>query len=144
MIIGFTGTQQGISSRQSDGFVHVLTRLGHLVTEFHHGDCVGADAEAHVLVRALCPNARIVIHPPDVDVKRAWCIGDEILTPLPYLDRNTAIVNVSDVLIAAPAGPEHRRSGTWSTIRRSRNANQPHFICWADGTIEKKLLSVAS
>ena len=46
-----------------------------------------------------------------------------------YKDRNQAIVDASDELVAFPAFPEShpnaRRSGTWQTVRMARRANLP-------------------
>jgi hypothetical protein len=86
--------------------------------ELHHGDCVGADADAHAIARAL--RARVVVHPPWVTKKRAFCHGNETRDPLPYLERNHHIVDETDMLIATPRGPELLRSGTWATVRYAR------------------------
>ena len=122
MKIGFTGTQQGMTTRQRFELRDQL--IAFQATEFHHGDCIGADAEAHEIAKAL--GLRIVIHPPESDAKRAFCEGyDEIRSPLPYLIRNLNIVNETSVLIATPAeASERTRSGTWSTVRRGRKAGK--------------------
>jgi hypothetical protein len=94
-----------------------LSQLG--VTELHHGDCVGADAEAHEIARTL--GAVVISHPPDKDDRRAFCGADEMLPPAPYLMRNRAIVDSVKVLVAAPASDhEVLRSGTWATVRYAR------------------------
>src|SRR6266851_3665315 len=96
------------------------------VTELHHGDCVGSDAEADKL--ALEMHARIVLHPPTDGKYRAYCnAGREGITAyelrlaLPYLERNREIVREGvDGLIATPKDftrPTHLRGqGTWTTI----------------------------
>jgi len=41
--------------------------------------------------------------------------------PTPYLSRNRAIVDETEMLIATPAEfTEQQRSGTWSTVRYAR------------------------
>ena len=129
MKIGFTGTQQGMTEEQR---VHLANNmLIEIVTadeniEFHHGDCIGADAEAHELVRVLFPYATIVIHPPSNPSKRAYCRGDLVLPTKTYLDRNHDIVNSVDYMFATPKEPEEvLRSGTWATIRYARKKNVP-------------------
>lgn len=102
--------------------------------EFHHGDCVGADAEAHDLAIALA--ATIVIHPPTNSLSRAHCKGDDSRAPKPYLDRNRDIVDETDVLVAAPADmTEQPKGGTWYTIRYARKQGRVINIVWPDGKL---------
>jgi hypothetical protein len=129
MILGFTGTQEGMNATQKALFVGVLARLCPAV--FHHGDCVGADAEAHALVRQHAPRCRIEIHPPTDESKRAFCDGDKIWPARPYLARNKNIVFFSDELVATPKSrTEELRSGTWSTVRYARKALKRVHMVW--------------
>lgn len=129
MILGFTGTQEGMTVLQKAMFVGVLSRL--CPVQFHHGDCIGADADAHALVRKHAPKCFIVIHQPDDDSKRAWCDGHKVIPPKPYLIRNRAIVGCCDELAAAPRSRvEELRSGTWSTIRAARRSGKPIHMVW--------------
>lgn len=139
MILGFTGTQVGMTAPQLAALKRVLRVYN--PTEFHHGDCIGADAQAHESV-ALYTLAHIVIHPPVDERKRAWCnivkVSPEqrVLEPKPYLVRNKDIVNASEGLLATPKGPEELRSGTWSTIRYARKCSKKVLIVWPDGSEE--------
>ena len=77
MIIGFTGTRYGMTQSQALQLTQLLAELHsqHGVQEFHHGACVGSDAEAHRLIRngsagkphgwpyLSLPGVRIVCHP---------------------------------------------------------------------------------
>lgn len=127
MKVGFTGTQIGMNARQQAELTEQLTLLR--ATEFHHGDCVGADEEAHHLVRARFPSIKIICHPPTNPLKRAGCTSDGYREPKEYLDRNRDIVDETDYLIAAPATrTEKRRSGTWYTVRYARKLNRDHKI----------------
>lgn len=118
MIVGFTGTQFGASTRQVVNLKFELSKLG--CTELHHGDCVGADAQAHAVALEL--GIPVVLHPPINMVKRAFCQGAmRCEEARHYLDRNQKIVDDVDILIACPFSPrEMRRSGTWSTVRYAR------------------------
>jgi hypothetical protein len=99
----------------------------HDVEEFHHGDCIGADATAH----EIADNAHIpiVIHPPTDASKRAFCKGAlVVLRAYPYLVRNHNIVESVDVMLATPfEDKEVLRSGTWATVRYARKRGIP---CW--------------
>ena len=117
--VGFTGTQKGMTEFQKEKFNYHIQRIK--PDEFHHGDCIGADEEAHNIVRKVLPDCRIVIHPPLNPSKRAWCVGDVYHTEREYKERNYDIVEYSDVLIATPEQPDEiLRSGTWMTIRYAR------------------------
>lgn len=127
MKLGFTGTQQGMSAMQAKLLRSELQL--YKPTEFHHGDCVGADAEAHEIVEAEFPNIKIVVHPPINPAKRAFKWGDEGRIAKDYLMRNRDIVNETDRLVAAPKGDtEELRSGTWATIRYAIKARKPYTI----------------
>lgn len=127
MKIGFTGTQIGMSQNQKEQMVLELQKFE--LTEFHHGDCIGADSDAHNIVRTFFPNCKIIIHPPVVSEKRAWCEGDVTKEKFPYLTRNKHIVDDAELLIGAPSSNfEELRSGTWSTIRYARKMSKLHVI----------------
>ncbi len=101
----------------------------------HHGDAVGADAEAHDIAAAL--GLPVVIHPPSEDRQRAFKASPLVRAPRPYLKRNRAIVRESAMLIAAPAGAiEEHRSGVWSTVRYARRIGRPVRVILPDGRID--------
>lgn len=137
-IIGFTGTQDGISVPQW----HLLETLISCIefSEFHHGDCKGADEQSHNMLWRVGFN-NIVIHPPDNPAKRVFiknvCPSENYLhmPEKPYLERNKDIVDVSDLLIACPSGDEVIRSGTWSTVRYARKMNKTIFIIQPSGLL---------
>jgi hypothetical protein len=131
MKVGFTGTQRGMTPQQIQALTEVLSV--YLPGVFHHGDCIGADAEAYAIARSQ--KFRIVCHPPIVSTKRAWCVSDEDRDPKPYLVRNHDIVDETDILLAAPGeGMEKLRSGTWATIRYTYKVCRPVRIIFPDGT----------
>lgn len=128
MKIGFTGSREGMSLYQQEQFVLKLFELG--ITEFHHGDCEGADAQAHDLVREFFPEARIVVHPPKSNYLRAFKQGDHIMAPDDYTSRDQRIVDSTDYLIGAPkiTVTEEARSGSWYTIRYARRTHKPNTV----------------
>ena len=95
MKIGFTGSREGMSRKQKEQFVLFLQDLD--IKEFHHGDCEGADAEAHDIIREFFPNTKIVVHPPISDYRRAFKQGDEHREPDDYLPRDERIVMETDL-----------------------------------------------
>lgn len=127
MIIGFTGTQRGMTVKQKRTVTTILTRF--VATEVHHGDCVGADDQFDGVARAL--NFDVVVHPPIDPKKRAHVANDgktTYLMPRSYKNRNRDIVNVCDLLVAAPRRSERLWSRTWSTVRYARKKRKSIII----------------
>lgn len=124
--VGFTGTQHGMTPAQAADLRQYFVRHRDEITEFHHGDCIGADEQAHNIAVEVLGEDKIFIHPPKDTKKQAFCESPHILPPLEYLTRNLNIVRASDILIAAPKSEtEELRSGTWSTVRRAIEMKRP-------------------
>jgi len=138
--LGFTGTQVGPTFEQFKSFCQLLRRLvKHGYREFHHGDCIGADAVAALEATRL--GMRLVSHPCNIVSKRAFTPACEIRPVYPPLVRNRHIVNESNVIITMPRGKEVLRgSGTWATIRYARKRQVPVIIVWPCGRIEAERL----
>lgn len=141
--VGFTGTQVGMTEEQGRTFLSVIREVYPEITEFHHGDCVGADKHAHTIISKIISKeseVEIIIHPPSNPKKRAFCESENIKEPLPYIERNHNIVDSCDVLIATPKeNKEVVRSGTWATIRYARKKKKEVYIIFRNGitSIEK-------
>ena len=133
MDIGFTGTQDGMTYRQQCAFGVEIETFS--PERFRHGLCIGADEQAHWITRTFAPKAIIYGHPPTNTSKMARCPVDVMNDPAEYLARNRHIVDLSDMLIAGPKGPEETRSGTWSTVRYARKLGRPIKIIWPDGSV---------
>ena len=132
-VIGFTGTQEGMTPAQIATLYTCLRNLS--PEEFHHGDCIGADAQAHAEARATKSPPHIVGHPPLNPSKRAWCECDSLLPEEDYLDRNKKIVDACFLLIATPKEfEEQQRSGTWSTVRYAKKRKKQVLIILPDGS----------
>jgi hypothetical protein len=143
LVAGFTGTREGLSSPQREALLNLLIELK--PRELHHGDCLGADTEAHLLCVAL--QILIHIHPPNVGAYRAYChfLGTDFIEKIweekPYLVRNHDIVDNSDYLIACVKGPEELKSGTWATVRYARAGDFfgdiPVYVIYPDGRVDR-------
>lgn len=104
-----------MSERQRDLLLETL-RSRH-ITEFHHGDCIGADDEAADLVSENFPDIKIVCHPPIDETHRAFNNKhQEIRVQKKHFARNRDIVDETDFTTAAPLTTEHQdHGGTWYT-----------------------------
>jgi len=153
--LAFTGTRAGLKPMQFAKLTHVLqavtTSQGEV--EWHDGDCIGADKEAHDIImqikrdwatRTPTRTLRMIGHPGNMDSFRAGSVFDELRDPKDNIERNHDMVDESEVLVACPAGmDEERRSGTWSTIRYAQSkikggADMVIMFVWPDGTLTWK------
>ena len=137
MIIGFTGTREGMTSAQGVGVASVLGEANE-DDEFHFGDCIGADAQAFEIAEML--GMFTVAHPPSNASLRANKRAQIVAPAQEYLARNKSIVDACDVLIAAPRSrvEEIRGSGTWWCVRYARKRGKRIFIVYPDGKIEEE------
>ena len=105
---------------------------------FHHGDCIGADAQAHWLASIM--KIDIEIHPPINDYARARCLGAKFVHPeKEFIARNHDIVNAADVVFATPSGAveKFRGSGTWATMRYANKKGVKLFAFAPSGELLK-------
>lgn len=134
--VGFTGSRD-----EAMPTLPQIVRVDELLFIFqpqhaHHGDCINSDEWFHL--RCTGPyknNPQVHVHPPEDDKYRAFCEGDVMYEPKPYMARNQDIVDASNVLIATPHGPEVMHSGTWATIRRARKKGIPIYIAMPNGKV---------
>ncbi len=125
IVIGITGTENGLSVRQS---CSVSLLLQFIRPRFlRHGDCFGVDYQVANMADSL--GIPTVSHPPIINKLRASHKSTIVLPCKPYLVRDKDIATQVDLLIACPEEDhEILRSGTWSTIRYARKANVPRII----------------
>lgn len=137
MKVGFTGTRNGMTTQQINMFKETISRLK-TIEEFHHGDCVGADKEAHDMMKDFIPSeCKLHVHPPIDDSLQAHSTADVSYDPLTYLARNRQIVHSVDIMIACPpTNEEIKKGGTWYTINYSRKKGVPVWILYPDGRVE--------
>jgi len=118
MKAGFTGSRNlKLTDTQKQTLTEFINNMK--ITELHHGDCVGADADIHSFLRSEFPEIKIIIHPPIEEKHRAFCKGNVVLKAKDYMDRNRDIVDASEILFALPQANSNPRSGTLATIRYS-------------------------
>jgi hypothetical protein len=144
MRIAFAGTHQGMTAEQ-------MKRVRFLLSdndpdELHHGDCVGADAEAHRIIKDLDPEGKlcqVIIHPLVPADLRAFCEGGLVLdSDASYAERSQAMVDSVDLLITAPAERIHGdcRHGTCATARYAREHGDPYINVYPNGKIHKEFV----
>lgn len=145
--IGFTGSREGMNKAQHQALKRLLddfiaeqaATTPDSVPQFHHGDCVGADALSGDVAHDA--GYEMHIHPPSIGTLRAYCANRYSATvydAFPYLTRNKNIVDSTDILVSTPNGPETTRSGTWSTIRYARKKSKEIWIVYPNGKVEKE------
>lgn len=131
--VGFTGTRQGMTTKQVAAVAEAMRPFDWL----HHGDCLGADAEAHRI--AVDAGLKTAGHLPISRAMRAFCKFDVIHEPKDYLTRNHDIVDATEAMIAAPKSrAEDLRSGTWATIRYARVRHKWIIIVWPNGAVSRE------
>lgn len=141
---GFTGTQKGMTDPQKEG-VRLTLEQGKAET-LVHGCCIGADDEAD-LIASLLGVHRVGIPAEHVrsvleSVMRARTGSRFLYSPTgpngtreQPLDRNRKIVAAVQAIIAAPKGPEVKRSETWATVRMARRAKIRIIVVWPHGQV---------
>jgi hypothetical protein len=142
MRYGFTGTRKGMTVPQMAAFEKFISEIGDF-SEFHHGDCVGADDEAAWMIRDMIENSdmdmrgiKIICHPPmDASLRACTANWDEIREMQTHFARNRAIVDESDVLFVAPCQMERQTNGgTWYTHDYAKNKGKKIVTFWPNGT----------
>ena len=136
--VGFSGTREGMTKAQAAAVAITLRDLG--ATHLHHGDCVGCDADAHLLARAL--GVAVELHPPSNPSLRAFCEmrpGEVVRPAVPYAHRNRIIAHDTAALIACPK-EEHGEhgGGTWMTVGFGRREGMPLAIIRPSGRVERE------
>jgi hypothetical protein len=129
--LGFTGTRKGGTQQQLRAMRRLIGKLW--PQHVHHGDCLGADDQFHLICRELHVPA-IILHPPDRGDHRAFCHGDAVWPPKSYLERNRDIVDSSELMLVVPkTADEQLRSGTWATFRYAKSLKKKIIVIDPDG-----------
>jgi len=109
-------------------------------SEFHHGDCVGADDEAATLAATASLPPRIVSHPPSKKAMRAYNrFAKETREEKDYFVRNRDIVDETDQLIACPLQEKRQATGgTWYTVNYAAKLGKVVWFIWPNGKVERQ------
>lgn len=141
MKIGFTGTRYNITNYQKEKLLELLFLYHNefKIEEFHHGDCIGADAYAHDVIKTIDKSIPVHIHPPNISAYRAWKHSIILHPEKPYLERDNHIVFSTEMLISLPKGSESKRSGTWYTIRQARKLQRSIILIYPTKLLHENL-----
>ena len=137
MKYGFTGPESGATHRQLECLRYLFSEM--LLTELHHGDCVGGDAQAHRIAKQH--GAYVVAHPPKNPKLRAFVKdADEVLPEEDYLPRNRKIVKqgTSGLFACVPTYEEILRSGVWATVRYARKEKRRIWLIYPNGAFKEE------
>ena len=144
MVIGFTGTRNGMTNEQISQVCRILHSFrASDECEGLHGDCIGADADFDAACAAL--QIPTQCRPCTFENLRARCT-DAISKPMAPMDRNRAIVADADVMIACPPNytPIKRGSGTWATIGFAKRAGKRLIVVYPDGRVDDSCPSIVN
>lgn len=135
MIVGFTGTRRGLTGPQRSALKQTLWKMP--LTEFHHGDCIGADDEAAGFADLAEKRPTIHAHPGLLESLRAHSVGNDVIHPPDaFFRRNRRIVDLCDTLLVCPADMRwESRGGTWMTHDYARKSERKVtvIVIWPDG-----------
>lgn len=126
--VGFTGSRLGMTPWQRKMFKLVLiSRIANYgVGIFHHGLCIGSDAEAHE--DAFKARYQIFGHPP-IKEDRVYPFNMNEFTwidrPFSFGGRNQRIIIACKVLIATPRAGS---VGTFNAISHAELIRKPRII----------------
>jgi hypothetical protein len=113
----FYGNKKGFE-RTPDKLLQQFFKENEII-EFHHGDSIGADSQAHQIYLAVHPGKKVFLHPTTKDrgFNKAENLVEYSEEPNP-LKRNERIVRICDLLLVCPKSiQQEARSGTWATYR---------------------------
>ena len=137
LVIGITGTREGMSDIQRTKFtsavVGLIKKFGVENIKFVHGDCLGVDVQAAEIVTEL--GIYTIARPPIKEEQRAFHKSNEILEQEGYLERDRKIVDTSDVMFVITKNDNlNLKSGTIYTYKYALKKNKPYVLILPNGT----------
>lgn len=141
MIVGFTGTKEGLTTEQSKTMLNLLTIIA-IVGDVSavHGDCIGGDTSFHSACVSL--EIGVLILPgcaaDGSSPSRSHCQGAfAVRESKPYRDRDLDIATIADFMFVCPKERDEQiRSGTWMTYRMARKLGKVCVVIFPDGGFE--------
>lgn len=137
LVVGFTGSRDGFTDQQVAEFHRLLDQTS--IAAFHHGSCVGCDADAHNLLAARMGadwvNQHVHVHPGHLRHLTAMVVGGTRYPWRRTLARNEDIVQACDVLWAFPRAQSR---GTWHTVQLAAKYGKPAIVVDEDGRISEQ------
>ena len=140
MIIGFTGTREGMTLAQKEVVAYLLRNIEmkSFIDHVSHGDCIGADADFDEIASKM--NIVRWAYPSNISSMRAHTEDRGAILaiePRPPLERNVMISVGAKYLIACTKSPDEQvRSGTWHAVRCARKNKTTIYIVFPDGTLK--------
>lgn len=133
MITGaISGSRYGATLAQECELRDTLYKLREFAHWLNHGDCKGIDELAYHCWKSLAGNTRC--YPPLNSKYRAFTAhNNEMMPKGTYFDRNEALVNAADILIACPK-EDNNKGGTWHAINYADSVGKVVKIILPDGT----------
>jgi hypothetical protein len=136
MIIGVTGTRNGMNPRQNiiawdflNKQFYIAQKTEIIRPEFHHGDCKGVDEQTAAMAMKI--GYYVVCHPPFNKLLRAFQISNISRHEYSYLRRNRNIVDECHMLLVIPKEQSPQlKGGTWYTHDYALKTNKPVFVVY--------------
>lgn len=146
MIIGFTGTRNGMTSQQKEQVTKWLeSRPDYTIAYVIHGACVGADEDFVRICHALKNQKFVIFARPGRSVhggnneylSRTACeLSGMVYDAETHFARNRKIVADCTVLLACPYQQSHQaHGGTWYTVDQARKKGKQVVIFWPNGDV---------
>ena len=140
MIIGFTGTRQGMTDDQLDTLYAWFMFCKDQIDEAHFGLCRGSDAQFYHLLLAVKPSVVIVGHPCNLVDQQVNLPCDYMRPTKDPLVRNHDMVDEVESMLATPATMRNvLRSGTYSCLRYAANKNRDLNIILPNGRMSSEI-----
>jgi len=132
--VGIIGTRHGLTPQQQSTLHSFFEKNIFSLKEAHHGDEIGTDLVFHKIAKSF--GLKIIIHPPDSPLKRAFLKGNEILEEKNPDERNKEIIDLVDLVIIAPSDISMKKPNAFNlntAILYAKKIKKPIMMLYPDG-----------